>query len=197
MKITIIGSKGFDTLEYHFSDSFKFLGHEVDIIDITDILPLKYKYNYLLLKYFSHIDDFIFDKIANKVIESKPDLIIGTYRFINPKCIKILKKTLSNIPVIHINPDALTSFERQQIFASPYDYYFTKDPYIVNFMTNKMNLNCHLLPEAFNPRVHKKIQEKKEIVESRINIDVMAFGSMYPYRYKMIKKLNITATPSH
>lgn len=189
MKITIIGSKGYDTLEYHISDSLKFLGHEVEIIDITDIIPVEYKYNYLLIKYLGRYDDYIFNKIANKVLETEPDLVIGTYRFINPNCIKKIKSNLINVPVIHINPDALTSFERQQIFASPYDHYFTKDPYIVEFMVKKMNLNCHFLAEAFNPRVHKKIDIDKNIIEEKINIDVMAFGSMYPYRYKMIKKL--------
>jgi spore maturation protein CgeB len=189
MRITIIGSKGFDTLEYHLSDSFNFLGHQVKIVDIIDIVPLDYKYNYLLLKYLSNYDDYIFNKIAKLVIESEPDLVIGTYRFISPSCVKKIKKSLPKIPIIHINPDALTSFERQQIFASPYDFYFTKDPYIVDFMVNKMNLNCHFLAEAFNPRVHKKVDINKELIEEKINIDVMAFGSMYPYRYNMIKKI--------
>ncbi|MCK9401147.1 MAG: glycosyltransferase [Bacteroidales bacterium] len=189
MKVTIIGSKGYDTLEYHLADSFRFLGHEAIILDITDVVPIKYAINYHAIKYFIKYDEFLFKKLAKKVIEIKPDLVIGTYRFINPLCIKIIKNELQHIPVIHINPDALTNFEHQQIFASPYDFYFTKDPYIVNFMKQKMDLNAKYLPEAFNPRVHQKPNLNRIELERQTNIDVLAFGSLYPYRASMIKKL--------
>jgi spore maturation protein CgeB len=189
MNITIIGSKGFDTLEYHLADSFRFLGHSVSIIDLHDVIPLRYMYNYHAIKYLKEYDDYLFKKIANKVVEANPDLVIGTYRFINPLCIKLIKKGLPHIPIIHVNPDALTTFELQQIFASPYDFYFTKDPYITNFMKQKMGLNAYYLPEAFNPRIHKKPTMDRMALENRTDIDVLAFGYLYPYRVNMIKKL--------
>ena len=33
MKVVIVGSNGFDTLEHHFADSFQRLGHEVLVLD--------------------------------------------------------------------------------------------------------------------------------------------------------------------
>lgn len=189
MKVVIIGSKGYDTLEYNLADSFRFLGHLVTILDLTDAIPVKYAINYHAIKYFKEYDEFIFKKLAKKIIEIKPDLVIGTYRFINPLCIKIIKKELSHIPIIHVNPDAITTFEFQQLFASPYDFYFTKDPYIANFMQQKMDLNAIYLPEAFNPRVHQKLNLNRYELEKKINIDVLAFGYLYPYRANMIKKL--------
>lgn len=189
MVIVIIGNKGYDTLEYHLADSFRFLGHQVAVLDLSDVIPAKYSINYHAIKYIKLYDEYIFKKVAQKVIEIKPDLVIGTYRFINPLCINVIKKELPNIPIIHVNPDALTTFELQQIFASPYDFYFTKDPYIVNFMKQKMGLNSIYLPEAFNPRVHLKPNLNRIELESKINIDVLAFGSLYPYRVNMIKKI--------
>jgi len=189
MKIALFGSKDFDSLEYHFSDSFRDLEHDVFHFDITDIVPLKYKYFYWGTKLFPRLNTNIFRNAAKKIIANKPDLVVCTYRFIHPICIQIIKKELPNIPVIHINPDALTTFENQQIFASPYDFYFSKDPYIVDFMKLKMGLNTYYLPESFNPKVHKKPVIDRMELEDRTNIDVLTFGALYPYRINMIEKL--------
>lgn len=189
MKVAIIGSKVFDSIEYHLQDSFRFLGHDVFHIDIDDVIKIPFKYNYWATKLFPKYDANIFNKISRKVIEQEPDLVIGTYRFIHPNCINFIKKELPNIPIIHINPDALTTFEHQQVFASSYDVYFTKDPYIVSFMREKMKLNAYYLPEALNLRVHKPIDIDRVKLENEIGIDVVAFGTMYPYRANMISQL--------
>ncbi|SHJ00922.1 CgeB family protein [Flavobacterium terrae] len=189
MKIALLGSKNFDSLEFHINDTLVHMGHEVHHVDMSDVINIPYKYNYWATKLFPKYDSNIFKKIAHKIISIQPDLVICTYRFINPICIKIIKNNLKSTPVIHINPDAVTTFGYQQIFASEYDAYFTKDPFIVNFMKDKMGLNAFYLPEALNSRYHKSPNKDREILESEINIDVVAFGTMYPYRSKMIDKL--------
>jgi spore maturation protein CgeB len=189
MKIAILGSKNFDSLEYHIQDSLGFLGHGIFHIDIADVVNIPYRFNYWATKLFPKYDLAVFKKMAYKIIEQQPDLVICTYRFIHPYCIELIKANLKGIPVIHINPDAITTFENQQIFASPYDAYFTKDPFMVDFMKNKMDLNTFYLPEAFNARLHKPPTADRNQVEKDINIDVAAFGTMYPYRANMISKL--------
>ncbi len=189
MRIALIGSKNFDSLEFHLSDSIRFLGHDVFHIDVKDVINIPYRYNYWATKLLSSYDEKVFNKIATKVIEQSPDFIIATYRFIHPNCIRNIKKALPSTPVIHINPDAITTFEHQQIFVSPYDFYFTKDPYIVRFMRDKMGLNAYYLPEALNLRVHKPMDKNRNELEKEIDIDVAAFGTMYPYRANMISKI--------
>lgn len=190
MKVALLGSKDFDSLEYHLQDSLIFLGHEVFHVDIKDVVKIPYRFNYWATKLFPKYDLSVFKKIAEKIVEQKPDLVIGTYRFIHPECIRIIKKSLPNIPVIHINPDAITTFEHQQVFASPYDAYFTKDPFMVDFMKNKISLNTFYLPEALNARLHiPPADVERKILEDKINIDVVGFGTMYPYRAKMISEL--------
>jgi len=189
MKIALFGSKDFDSLEFHLADSFTFLGHSLFHLDITDVVPIKYQYSYWAMRFFSKYDNYVFKNAAKKIIATKPDLVICTYRFIHPVCIQIIKKELPNIPVVQVNPDALTTFENQQIFASPYDFYFTKDPYILDFMKFKMGLNAHYLPESFNPRVHLKPDVDRADLEMKTSIDVLTFGTLYPYRANMIEKL--------
>lgn len=189
MKVALLGSKDFDSLEYHLHDSLTFLSHEVFHIDIKDVINIPYRYNYWATKLFPKYDVYIFNSIADKIIEQSPDLVICTYRFIHPDCISKIKSDLPKVPVIHINPDQLTTLEYQQIFASPYDAYFTKDPYIVEFMRDKMQLNALYLPEALNPRVHKCPDVERFELEKKIGIDVVAFGTIYPYRAKMVSEL--------
>lgn len=189
MKITLLGSKDFDSLEYHLNDSFIFLGNDITHIDLNDVVDIPFKYNYFASKFIKKYDEYLFRKVAHRIIELNPDLVVCTYRFINPICIRMIKKALPNAKVIHVNPDALTTFEYQQIFASPYDAFFTKDLFIVDFMKNKMGLNTFYLPEAFNPRVHKMPNIDRAELEKKIDIDVVAFGTMYPYRANMIGKL--------
>lgn len=189
MKIALLGSKNFDSLEYHLNDSLKFLKHDVFYIDIEDVTKISYRFNYWGSKLIKPYDEFVFKKIAYKIVDQDPELVICTYRIIHPICIEIIKKCLPNVPVIHINPDAVTTFEQQQIFASKYDAYFTKDVFIVDFMKNKMGLNTFYMPEAFNPRVHKMPSKNRVEVEHETNIDVVTFGTMYPYRAQMVSKL--------
>ena len=99
--------------------------------------------------------------------------------------------------VVHFNPDALTTFEYQQVFASDYDVWFTKDPYIVRFMRNNMKLNAILYQEAFNPRLHPKPNITKAEAEKESGIDICTYGTIYPYRSRMLNQiiqagLNIT-----
>lgn len=189
MRVTILGSKDFDSLEYHLFDSLKYLNFDVWHIDLKDIMDIPFKFNYFASKFIKKYDEYLFKKIAKKIISTEPDLVICTYRFINPLCIKIIKKNLLNVKVVHINPDQLTTFEYQQIFASPYDAFFSKDPFIVSFMKKKMGLNTFYLPEAFNPRVHVGSSIDRHLLESEANLDVVTFGTMYPYRAQMVSKL--------
>lgn len=190
MKIAIIGSKDFDSLEYHLHDTLDFMNYEVFHIDIKDVISISYKYNYWAQKLIRRYDEFIFDKISERIIDEKPDLLICTYRFINPACINKIKSELgNNIKIIHINPDQLTTFEYQQVFATDYDAYFTKDLFIVDFMKNKLKLNTYYLPEAINPRTYSLDNIDRSSLESKIDSDVTCFGTMYPYRAKMIEHL--------
>lgn len=189
MKIALLGSKDFDSLEYHLNDSLTVLGHDVFHIDISDIINIPFGYNYWARKLFPKYDALLFNQIKKKIIEFKPDVFIGTYRFIHPELIKSLKKEFPSMVTVQINPDQLTTLEHQQIFASDYDFYFTKDRFMLDFMSNKMNLNAFYLPEAFNPRVHKPVNTDRKTLEDKIGIDVVAFGTMYPYRAKLLSEI--------
>jgi len=195
MKIAIIGSKALDSLESNLLEAFSFNGHTCEIFDIAsgfwceNKITGSYftKLDWLRRQFYDAYDQKVFQKIFEQVADYRPDLVIGVYRFIHPSFVKRVK-TLG-CKVIHLNPDQLTTFEYQQVFASDYDVWFTKDPYIVSFMTRNMQLNAKLYNEAFSLRLHPKPAMDKATCEEDVNIDVMTYGTMYPYRCRMLKVL--------
>lgn len=196
MKIAIIGSKDPDSIEWNLNEAFDFRGDKCHIFDIYDNWyfnnPKISKYSRLLdflrRRYSDAYDQKVFLKLSHRIIDYKPDLVICVYRFIHPTFVTDIRKHL-NCKIIQINPDQMTTFEYQQIFASDYDVWFTKDAYIQRFMREKMHLNAKLYTEAFNVRVHKKPIQKKEEFEKQMNLDVMTYGTMYPYRCRMLKQV--------
>lgn len=194
-KIAIIGSRSADSLESNLQESFCFAGHMAQIFDLYDLRRFSVKklstYTHTLDKiartYSDRYDQGVFRKLFAKVKNYAPDLVICVYRFIHPSFVSLCKK--EGFKVIHINPDALTTFEYQQVFASDYDVWFTKDPYIASFMRHNMHLNAVLYYEAFNARGHRKPDMSKADCEKEMGIDVMTYGTMYPYRCRMLKSV--------
>ena len=189
MTIVIVGSKAFDSLEYHLSDSLRVAGHTVTQLDVTDIGWLPARVNYWASRFVESYDRAISIRLARKVIACNPDLLLVVYRNLHPILVDEMKERLPDVPVVQINPDALSNLEKQQIIAADFDHYFSKEPYIVDFLTNKAGLNAHYLPEGFNPRLHKRPMEEKAAAEQRANIDVLVFGSLYAYRARMVEQL--------
>lgn len=185
MKVAIIGANKFDSLEYHIKDELSVQGHYAKIFDYKAIFPKKVDIG------LSQLSMFYVEKknkhLLEEVLKFSPDLVIGVYRHIHPFVVKEIKS--NRIKIIHINPDALTTFQNQQLFVEPYDVYFTKDPYMVTFMKDKLNLNVFLYQEAFNPRLHKMPKSSYSKLEEEVGIDVLCFGNLYPYRNRMLKIL--------
>ena len=186
MKIAIIGSKGFDTLEFHLKDEFEFQKNEVKIFDLKSSVLHK-KIDSALNLFSQKYVELINKSVLHEILEYNPDLVIGTYRHIHPLIVKGVKK--NKIKIIHVNPDAITTFQNQQIFVEPYDLYFTKDKFISSFMRDKMSLNAFTYNEAFNSRYHSSSIIDYKTAEEEINIDVLTFGNLYPYRNRMVKQL--------
>lgn len=192
MNVAIIGANRPDSIEVNLQEAFTYRGDHCQIFDVVGSITKNNKYllniDKILRTYSNTYDKKIFKKAAEKVACFNPDLVICIYRFIHPIFVTTIK-SLRRCPVIHINPDALTTFEFQQVFASDYDAWFTKDPYIVRFMRDNMHLNAIYYNEAFNKRLHRKPNMEKFQAEKEVNIDIMTYGTIYPYRANMLKQV--------
>lgn len=195
LKIAIIGAKGNDSFESNLKESFVFNGNDCEIFDIYESSFFWQGRFGALMKtldkqgrvYSDAYDRRIFRRLASRVNEFSPDLVLCVYRFIHPLFVKLVKAP--GRKVIHVNPDQMTTLEYQQVFASDYDAWFVKDPYMYRFMRENMHLNVFKYNEAFNKRTHIKPDIPKDVCEKEVNIDVMTYGTFYPYRTRMIKCL--------
>ena len=189
MNVVIVGSSLADSLEQHLCDSFRVLGHAAFLVDTVAMGPVGARGNYWLSRFVGFYDRLIGRQLAGKIVSHKPDLVLVVYRCMNPILVEQVKAQLPTIPIIQLNPDALSNLEKQQIIAADFDYYFSKEPYIVEALRHKAGLNAHYLPEGFNPRYHQKPPIEKAVAEWLTDIDVLVFGSLYAYRVRMIEQL--------
>lgn len=188
MKIAIIGSDKPDSMESNLMEAFIHAGHNCQIFDVIRTRNKIISTMDKLFRTYSDIyDKNVFIKLSKKVNIYNPEFVVCVYRFIHP--IFVEKVKLPNRKVIHINPDALTTFEYQQIFMSNYDVWFTKDPYIVHFMRDNMHLNAVYYNEAFSTHSQCNLHYTKQEIEQEVNIDVMTYGTMYPYRVNMLRQV--------
>ncbi len=195
MIIAIVGANIPDSMEWHFADAFRFAGYDTEIFDIYDKFPYTVKriksYVQVLDKirraYCDSYDRKRFLSVANCVNDYNPDLVICFYRDIHPAFVDAVK--CKNRRVIHVNPDQMTTLCYQQVIAANYDAWFTKDYYMLDFMKNKAKLNAFIYSEAFNQRYNPKPACTKPEMEKEMNIDVMTYGTLYPYRARMVGAL--------
>jgi len=193
MRIAIVGASGFDTIEYNFWETFIHLGHESKIFDDKEILKVFGKRSRRVVSVVSGISYgfaiWAYNKLARKVVSYEPDLVLVTYRNVIPEFIRNIKSNLKNVSVIHVNPDHVGTLGRQYILSSPYDAYFTKEPFWAKTMKYKLGLNVFYLPESFNPRLHAKPACSKKECEEKTDVDIVIASGMYIYRNIFLETL--------
>ena len=139
MKIAIIGSDSFDSLEFHIHDELTVQGHNAKIFDYVTVFSDKIDMGLSLIS-MAYVESKN-QKLLKAILEFQPDLVIGVYRHIHPLVVKTIKQ--EKIKIIHVNPDQLSTLQNQQLFVEPYDDYFAKDPYMVYFMKIvNCDVNC-------------------------------------------------------
>lgn len=189
MKIVIVGSRAFDSLEYHLADSVRALGGQASIVGGASQHTLVRKAHYWASRFVASYDRAMCTQLARRVAAERPDLVLVVYRHLHPVFVDVVKQLLPGSTVAQVNPDTLAGLEKQQIIAADFDHYFTKEPYMAEFLRDKAGLNAHYLPEAFNPRLHRRPALDKAVAEQQTDIDVLLYGSLYAYRARMADQL--------
>jgi spore maturation protein CgeB len=189
MRWAIIGELGNDSFEFHWKDALLHLGHDVRVFDLTFGFYHPRKAHYWLRQMSASYDKAKAKNLANAILKFEPDIVLAVYRNIHPDTIEIIKRSNSIIKVIHVNQDNLCTLQQQQVLASAYDAFFVKDPFMVRTFRDKAGLNVHYLPESFNPRFHAPPNCNRKELEKETDIDVLIYGTFYPYRNRFVEKI--------
>ena len=189
-----MGPVGPDTLEFNLKNTLEHMGHEPVVIYDRDVS--RFYRSPRLRKYLEEWQRIsieharrLHERIARRVLDSRPDFVIVTPRSTHPALTEILKAERPGLPVVHLNPDNLVTLGRGYLFLSHYDALFTKDRFIERFMRDKLKLNAIYLPEAYNPHYHVRPNLPKPDAERKTGIDVLVIGHIYPYRSVFLDRL--------
>lgn len=193
MNIVVVGNNGKYSMESSLSNAFVAEGHSCQVFDIHDhwiyrtkqLKPYTIPTDQFVRKSFEAYDRKSWLGLAYRIEKCSPDLVVCIDRRIHPDFVSALKRPSRRI--IHINPDSFYTLGAQQVFASDYDAWFVKDPYMLHFMRNNIKLRTFLYKEVTDVNLSPKPSEEKAIVEERLNVDVMTYGTLYPYRTRMLR----------
>ena len=194
MRVAIVGSEAEDNLEFHLRDTLARAGAQARCFDERDT-PMSVRpaglarAERLVRRIAPSWDRAILRRIADRVSDFDPDLVLVTPRDLDPALVRRIRERRPSAPIVQMNPDSLLTLGRGRLFLGGYDLYLTKDRFIERALRDKLGFPVRYLPEAFNPAYHVPPDAPKGDVERAVDVDVAVFGSMYPYRTVFLERL--------
>lgn len=186
-KIAVIGKKDVDSLAWNISYTLTKMNYVAQVFEASGGLEqriLNSKIRFYLSKISTKYEHYVYLQLLEEIKGFHPDLVIVISRIVPPTIINEIKNQLK-IKVIFWTGDAFINLERGYALISDYDAWFVKDTYMRDFMSNKLQLNVHLIPECHNPDFHKP---PHDIAFGSKN-DITIAGTLYPYRAKILELL--------
>lgn len=126
------------------------------------------------------------DTLIQEVADLQPELVIIPGEQPHPAIIRAIKRA-AKCKVVQWMSDQLTSFGRQYILAADYDALFFKDEYVVQFAREKLEKPAYFLPQACNPKWHRRPAALSEADRKKYGCDLTVAGNLYWYRALMLE----------
>jgi spore maturation protein CgeB len=165
------------------------MGHDVMTVDES---PFHRHFNRywapfwsLVPKAFPGIEARRQQGLVETIERFEPDLVLLNHNSMLPEVVaRIRKRSKAKLAVWY--PDHMCNFGRQYLLASDLDAWFFKDPYMVDTFRAKLGINAHYLPQACNPRWHRRV-ELTESDRRKYGCDLTVASNMYYYRARMLE----------
>jgi spore maturation protein CgeB len=181
-------------MEWHVLDALRNLGHEAAIVD-TNVVGTNWGRISKALASRT-IDIFVREperradrKLLRKIEEFSPTLILvilGSQ--LSPKTVLRLRKA-TKAPIVCWCQDQMTTLGRQYLLGAGYDAIFLKDRYMQDLFSRMItSTSFHYLPEACNPRVHRRLELTADDM-LRFGCDVGIACTLYYYRQEILQQL--------
>lgn len=191
MKIFVLGTYYPDSFTKNIVVTLKNMGHTVSyprtvLQNFGSILRLR-AFRYAAYVY-PGLEAASQRQAVQELIDEKPDLVIqaGMQQYV-PALMHEMKLKTKAMLVAWL-PDCLANFGRQYVFASPFDAYFTKEPYFARTLHEKLCKRAFVLPEACNPLWHRRVT-LTDAEKARYGCELTLAGNMHYYRALMLEQL--------
>jgi spore maturation protein CgeB len=117
--------------------------------------------------------------------ELQPDLVLIAHGLLHPDIVRRVREA-SGAALATWYPDSLANLGRQYLLASDLDAWFFKDPYLADMLRANLGLNAFYLPEACNPRWHRRVRLTDADLR-KYGCDLASACSMYYYRARLLE----------
>jgi spore maturation protein CgeB len=191
MRILIAGRIYPDSFACNIQVAAQGMGHKVMSVDPW---PFRRRLGYageLFGEYFARVLSPVARHLQSALARAagafEPDLVLIALGTIDPEVIRRLRK-VTGAKLAAWYPDSLTNLGRQYLLASDLDAWFFKDPFLVDLLRAKLGLKAHYLPEACNPRWHRRV-ELTAADRRKYGCDLASVCSMYYYRARILETL--------
>ncbi|HEV2380398.1 MAG TPA: glycosyltransferase [Terriglobia bacterium] len=189
MRILISGHIYPDSFARNIAAAAKDMGHTVLTVDPR---PIRRRLGYagtILLDYLAKAIPPVETPGHRALVRSaerfEPDLVLIAHGTLDPMVVRQLRKvTTARLAAWY--PDSLANLGRQYLLASDLDAWFFKDPYMVDMFRARLGLNAFYLPEACNPRWHRRV-ELSDSDRRHYGCDLTSACNMYYYRARILE----------
>ncbi len=120
--------------------------------------------------------------IQRALQQCSPALVISTWSDFTPQQIEQWRKLTPAAVWAFWYPDHLANLGAHKVVLAPYDYFFFKEPHLVDLLSSRTRLPVHMLADACNPEHHHSESPANEAERRRYECDVAMAGNLYPYR---------------
>lgn len=188
MRILISGHIYPDSFARNIAVAAEDMGHTVLTVDPR---PVRRRLGYagtILLDYlakaFPLVERLRHRALVRSAERFQPQLVLIAHGTLDPAVIRQLRRrTTAKLAAWY--PDSLANLGRQHLLGSDLDAWFFKDPYMAEVFRSKLGLNAVYLPEACNPRWHRKVN-LSEADHRKYDCDLTSACSMYYYRERIL-----------
>ncbi|HEY6291295.1 MAG TPA: glycosyltransferase [Terriglobia bacterium] len=188
MRILISGRIYSDSFARNIAVAAEGLGHTVVTIDP---LPVRRRLGYAAEVAAEHlaklppIERRRHRPLVRSAGDFQPHLVLISHGTLPPEVVlQIRQVTPAKLAAWY--PDAVCNLGRQYLLASDLDAWFFKDPYMVETFRTKLGLNAFYLPEACNPRWHRRVG-LSEADQRNYGCDLTCASNMYYYRARLLE----------
>jgi spore maturation protein CgeB len=123
------------------------------------------------------------DRPIDRVLRnSDPTLVVCVWSEFTPSQIERWRKLTPKATWVLWYPDHLANLGAHRVLLAPYDYFFFKEPHLVDLLSSRTRLPVHMLADACNPEVHRTEVPSNDEERRHYDCDVAVAGNLYPYR---------------
>jgi spore maturation protein CgeB len=189
MRILISGRIYPDSFARNIAVAAEGMGHTVEAVDPALVRRRLGYAGWILTDYLAKalpgFERHQQRRLVRRCEAFQPDLVLITHGTPDPEIIRQVRK-VTGAKLAAWYPDSLANLGRQYLLASDFDAWFFKDPYMVDMFRAKLGLNAYYLPEACNPRWHRRLQLSDDD-RRRYGCDLTSACSLYYYRARMLE----------